>query len=75
MRVLYAFRHERWEQLCYRAYASVSQTQLLALREANRNQTSLMADFRFQGGELVVIPNVEVEAVLQDTMEKPPWAR
>lgn len=75
MKTLNAFRFERWEQLCYRAYSSVSQTQLLALRNANRHLSSSMTDFQFQGGERVTIPDIEVKATLENAVEKPPWAK
>lgn len=75
MKTLNAFRFERWDQLCYRAYSNVSQTLLLELRGANRHLSSSMSDFKFQGGELVTIPDIEVEAALESIVEEPPWAR
>ncbi|EHK2924826.1 hypothetical protein J7Y46_004718 [Vibrio parahaemolyticus] len=72
---LYAQRDERWEQLCYRAYGSVNETQVMALREANRTLASNMTRFQFEGGELITVPALDVSAALEDTTEKPPWAK
>ncbi|ELZ7201017.1 tail protein X [Vibrio parahaemolyticus] len=71
---LYAQRGERWDQLCYRAYSSVSETLVMTLREANRTLASDMDNFEFDGGEVVTIPALEVSTVIEDTTEKPPWA-
>ncbi|WP_229626302.1 tail protein X [Vibrio parahaemolyticus] len=71
---LYAQRGESWEQLCYRAYTSVAESQVMALREANRALARNMTDFQFEGGELVTIPAIDVSTVIEDATEKPPWA-
>ncbi|MEA5281423.1 tail protein X [Vibrio parahaemolyticus] len=71
---LYAQRGERWDQFCYRAYSSASETLVMTLREANRTLASDMDNFEFDGGEVVTIPALEVSTVIEDTTEKPPWA-
>ncbi|NMT19112.1 hypothetical protein HKA99_32715, partial [Vibrio parahaemolyticus] len=43
---LYAQRGESWELLCYRAYTSVTESQVMALREANRALARNMTDFQ-----------------------------
>lgn len=74
MTTLYANRHERWDQLCYRAYGSVSQSQVNALREANRDIATKMQGFTFAGGERIDVPAIDTKTV-EETEERPPWAK
>lgn len=71
---LYANRHERWDQLCYRAYGSTSEAQVRALRSANRTVANNMTGFTFEGGERIEVPTLSSATVIE-TVEKPPWAR
>lgn len=69
---LIARQGERWEQLCYRAYAATNQSLVNTLFDANRELTRQMEGFEFQGGETVVIPAMTVSNTV--SVEAPPWA-
>lgn len=72
-KTIHANRGERWDQLCFRIYGSLTEKMMMDLREANRALSNSMVSFTFEGGELVNVPELDTDTETETT-ERPPWA-
>ncbi len=65
---------ERWDTLCWRIYDRATQSDVMTLRDANRQLVIDSAPFTFEGGELVNVPFIDV---VQDDADVgvAPWQR
>lgn len=66
-----ARQYERWDNLCQRIYGRSTQADVMTLRDANRelvrgadaqSQTSEGVTFEFNGGELITVPMLDIQA-------------
>lgn len=65
---------ERWDEICHRIYQRATQSDVMQLREANRQLVIDGAAFVFSGGEVLNVPFIDVVKTDAD-MGVAPWQR
>lgn len=65
---------ERWDSLCQRAYGSVSQSALNALRAANVEAARASLGFVLPAGMVITVPALSTTAS-SSVVEVAPWQR
>lgn len=69
---LTSIQGERWDELCVRAYGSVTQQAMNTLRAANA-EAARHSGFTLPAGLVITVPTISVQATT--TVEIAPWQR
>lgn len=70
---LISIQGERWDTLCVRAYGSVTQQAINALRRANQDAARRTEGFVLPAGLAITVPSMAAQAITP--VELAPWQR